>query len=143
MAWLEKHYSDSAPGKSTIKKSFTKFKRSNLSTEDDAGRGRPKEVITDEKIKKIYKIILDNRKVKLIEIAETLKISKERVGHMVHECLCMRKLLSKWVPRELTIHQKQQRIEDSEKCLELFNRNEVEFFRRYVNMDVLLRRKVR
>ena len=36
---------------------------------------------------------------KLIEIAETLKISKERVGHIVDEYLDMRKLCSKWVPR--------------------------------------------
>ena len=70
---------------------------------------------------------------KLIEIAETLKISKERVGHIVHEYLDMRKLCSKWVPRELTIEQKQQRIDDSMECLELFNRNKSEFLRRCVD----------
>lgn len=110
-AWLDKHYSDSAPGKSTVEKWFAKFKRGEMSTEDDA---RPKEAVTDENIKKVHKIILDNRKVKLIEIAETLKISKERVGHIVNDYLGMRKLCSKWVPRELTIDQKQQRIDDSE-----------------------------
>lgn len=35
--------------------------------------------------KKIHKIILNDHKKKLIEIAGTLKISKERVGHIVHE----------------------------------------------------------
>ncbi|QQP39511.1 Mariner transposase [Caligus rogercresseyi] len=34
-------------------------------------------------------MILNDRKVKLIQIAETLKISKERVGHIVHEYLDM------------------------------------------------------
>ncbi|GFT99034.1 putative DD34D transposase [Trichonephila clavipes] len=47
----------------------------------------------------------------------------------------MRKLCSKWVPRELTIDQKQQRIDDSKQCLELFNRNQSEFLRLYVTMD--------
>jgi hypothetical protein len=56
----------------------------------------------------------NDHKVKLIEISETLKISKERVGHIVHEYLDMRKLCAKWVPRVLTIDQKQQRIIDSE-----------------------------
>jgi [histone H3]-lysine36 N-dimethyltransferase SETMAR len=133
--WLDKHYSDLAPGKSTVEKWFAKFKRGEMRTEDDARSGRPKEAVTDENIKKVHKIILDNRKVKLIEIAETLKISKERVGHIVNEYLGMRKLCSKWVPRELTIDQKQQRIDDSEQCLELFNCNKPEFLRRYVTMD--------
>jgi len=67
--------------------------------------------------------------VKLIEIAETLKIPKERVGHIVHEYFGMRKLCAKWVPRELTIDQKQQRVDASEECLELLNRNKSEFLR--------------
>jgi hypothetical protein len=36
----------------------------------------------------------------------------------------------------LTIDQKPQRIEDSEECLAIFNRNKDEFFRRYIIMDV-------
>lgn len=134
-AWLDKHYLDSAPGKSTVEKWFAKFKRGEMSIEDDARSGRPKEAVTDENIKKIHKIILSDRKMKLIEIAETLKISKERVGHIVQEYLDMRKLCAKWVPRVLTIDQKQQRFDDSEQCLVMLNRNKDEFFRRYITMD--------
>ena len=70
--WVDKHYSDFAPAKSTVEKWFAKFKRGEMSTEDDDARsGRPKEAaVTDENIKKVHKIIFDNRKVKLIEIAE-------------------------------------------------------------------------
>jgi hypothetical protein len=46
-----------------------------MSIEDDARSGRPKEAVTDENVKKVHKLILNYRKVKLIEIAETLKIS--------------------------------------------------------------------
>jgi hypothetical protein len=49
--------------------------------EDDVRSGRPKEAVSDENIKKVHKIILNDGKVKLIEIAETLKISKKRVEH--------------------------------------------------------------
>ncbi|GFV56768.1 mariner transposase [Trichonephila clavipes] len=69
------------------------------------------------------------------ELAEILKILKERVGHIVKEYLVMRKLCSKGVPRELAIDQKQQRIDDSTQCLKLFNRNKCEFLFRYVTMD--------
>jgi hypothetical protein len=39
---------------------------------------RPKEAVTDENIKKVHKIILNDRKMKLIEIGEILKITNER-----------------------------------------------------------------
>jgi transposase len=80
-AWLDKHVSDFAPGKSTVEKWFAKFKRGEMNIEDNARSGRSKEAIADENIKTVHKIILNDRKVKLIEIAETLKISKKRVEH--------------------------------------------------------------
>jgi histone-lysine N-methyltransferase SETMAR len=133
--WLDKRYPQSAPSDGSVKYWFAEFKRGRTNTSDAERSGRPKEVITPENIKKVHKIILNDRKVKLSEIAETLKISKERVGHIVHEYLGMRKLCAKWVPRELTVDQKQQRVDDSEQCLELINRNKTEFERRYVTMD--------
>ena len=54
---------------------------------------------------------------------------------ILHEYLSMRKLLSKWVPRLLTVAQKRQRVVDSERCLELFRRNKPNLLRRYVTMD--------
>lgn len=133
--WLDKHYSDSAPNKSYVEYWFAKFRTGHMTTEDDERSGRPNDAVTPENIQKIQKIILNDRKVKLIEIAEGLKISKERVGHIVHEYLGMRKLCAKWVPRELTIDQKQQRVEASEHCLAMLNHNKSEFLRRYVTMD--------
>jgi hypothetical protein len=54
----------------------------------------------------------------------------------VHEYLDMQKLCAKWLPHVLTIDQNQQRVDDSEQCLAIFNRNKDEFFRRYSTMDV-------
>ena len=47
----------------------------------------------------------------------------------------MRKLFPKWVPRLLTSDQKQQRVEELERCLELFKRVKKDFLRRYVTMN--------
>ena len=47
----------------------------------------------------------------------------------------MRKLFSKWVPRLLTPDQKQQRVEDLDRCLELFTQGKKGFLRQYVTMD--------
>lgn len=90
-AWLDKHYSNFAD---------------EMSTEDDADSGRPKEAVTDENIKIVGKISLDDREVKLIMLVKALKISKKRVACVVHECLDMGKFCSKRVPRELTIDHK-------------------------------------
>ena len=85
--------------------------------------------------KKIPKIILSDRKVKLQEIAVILKISKGTVFKVVHEILSMKKLYSKWVPRLLTVEQKQQRIHDAERGLKLFTRNKKDFLRRYITIN--------
>ncbi|KAF7271129.1 hypothetical protein GWI33_015956 [Rhynchophorus ferrugineus] len=106
-----------------------------MNIEDGKRSERPKEVGTEKNIKKIYKMILNDRKLKLNEIADTLKISTERVHHIIDEYLGMRKLCAKWVPRELTFDQKQRRVDDSEQCLKMINRNKPEFLCRYVTMD--------
>ena len=68
--WLDNEFPDSAPGKSTIIDWYAKFKHGEMSTEDGERSGRPKEVVTDENIKKIHKMILNDHKMKLMEIAE-------------------------------------------------------------------------
>jgi hypothetical protein len=55
--------------------------------EGDGRSGRPKEALTDENIKNILKIILNDRKVKLIEIAETLRV--QRYQRNVFDISCM------------------------------------------------------
>jgi hypothetical protein len=47
----------------------------------------------------------------------------------------MRKLCAKWVLCVLTIDQNQQRVDDSEQFLVIFNRKD-EFFHRHIAMDV-------
>ncbi|KAF7279504.1 hypothetical protein GWI33_007181 [Rhynchophorus ferrugineus] len=48
--WLNAEFADTAPGKSTIRNWYAKFRRGEMSTEDGECCGRPKEVVTDENI---------------------------------------------------------------------------------------------
>jgi len=77
--WLEKCYGDSAPSETTINRWFADFKRGRRDTGDAKRSGRPNEAVTPENIK-IHKIVLNDRKLKLRELADIVKISKERVG---------------------------------------------------------------
>lgn len=53
-------------------------------------------------------MVLSDRKLKVREIAGSLKMSKERAGNILHENLQMKKVLARWAPRFLTTDQKQQ-----------------------------------
>ncbi|XP_050527885.1 protein GVQW3-like [Daktulosphaira vitifoliae] len=111
--WLEKCYGESAPSDTTIKRWYAEFKRGRRDTDDAERSGRPNEAITPENIEKIHKIVLNDRKMKLCQLANVIKISKERIGFILHENLSMKKLCSKWVPCLLTVEQKQQLVDDS------------------------------
>jgi len=69
------------------------------------------------------------------EIAETIGISKEHVGYILHEELDMKKLCARWMLPLLTADQKLTRMKISEQCLEHFNRNKTDFVRRFITMD--------
>lgn len=133
--WLDNYYNISSPSYTTVKKWYAEFKRGCTSTNDAKRPGRPNEAVTDENIKKVHRIVLNDRKVKVREIADILKISTERVRYILHEYLDMKKLSARWVPRFLTIDQKQQRVDDSERILALFQKNSKDFLRRFVTMD--------
>ena len=47
-------------------------------------------------------MILDDRRMKVLEIAETIGISIERVGYILHEELDMKKLCARWIIIVLT-----------------------------------------
>jgi hypothetical protein len=88
--------------------------------------GRPKSA-TPEITEQVHNMVLDDRQIKLREISETIGISKERVGYILHEELDMKKFCAKWVPRLVTADQKRNRMKIPEQCLERFNKNKTDF----------------
>jgi histone-lysine N-methyltransferase SETMAR len=130
-----KVYGDSSPSFSTIKKWAAEFKRGCTSLEDDPHEGRPKSATTLEIIEQVHDMVLDDWWMTVREIAETIGISKERVGYILHEELDMKKLCARWVPRLLTVDQKCTRMKISEQCLERSNKNKTDFVRLFITMD--------
>ena len=120
-----------------VKRWYADFKRAPTDTNDVEPSGRPNSAVVLENIlKKLHKLILADRRLKLSEMAEELKISEGTVFTILHEHLSMRKLCSKWEPCLLTVDQKQQHVDDSERCLQLLQkRYKKEFLRKYVTMD--------
>ena len=93
-----------------VHKWFTEFGCGRISTSDAERPGRPKEVTSKEMIDKIHDNVLNDRRLKVREISETINISVGRVWHILYECLGMRKLSARWVPRLLTADHKRARV---------------------------------
>jgi transposase len=90
----------------TVKNWFARFRTGHLSTEGKERSGRPTQVTVPENVDAIHSIIMDDRQIFTQKIAETLAISRERVGYIIHEILDMRKLSINWVPKCLDADQK-------------------------------------
>jgi histone-lysine N-methyltransferase SETMAR len=116
----------------TIKKWAAGFKRDRTNLEGDPREGRPKGAITPEIIEQVHDMILDDRRMEVREIAETIGISKDYVRYILHEELDMKKFCARWVPRLLTADKKRTRMKISEQCFERFNENKTDFVRRFI-----------
>ena len=76
---------------------------------DEERPSRPIEVTMEDMINKIHDIVLADRRVKIREITNIVKISTERIQNVLHETLGMKKLSARWMLRLLTVEQKRNR----------------------------------
>ena len=126
---------DRAPSDYMVKKWFKSFRMGDMSTDDAPRSGRPKTATDDDHVEKAKQLVLADRRIKLTEIAEKLKISTGSADTIVTQILGFRKVITKWVPRILRDDQKACRVELSKVNLELLNRNPKDFWYRYVTVD--------
>jgi hypothetical protein len=89
---LDKHYGESAPSIRMVYKWFQNFWRGRMSTNDAELSGRLVVATTPEIFDKIHDMVMDDRKLKVQEIASALGISSEWVYNILHQHLNMRKL---------------------------------------------------
>lgn len=128
-------YGVSAPSFATVKRWTREFKHGRESLEDDPRSGRPNTAVTEENIEKVKKLVLEDRRVKLWQLAEAIGISKERIGDILHSHLHMKKVCARWVPKMLTPLDKQRRVTTSQEFLDICGDNPDDVFSRLVTVD--------
>jgi len=79
---LDAVYGDSSASMATVKNCFNEFKRGRTSVFDEPRPGAPKTATTEDNKTKIHDLVLADRRLKIREIAETVGMSKDRVGHI-------------------------------------------------------------
>ena len=85
------------------------------SLEDDLRQGHPIAVITQQNIDDVGDLVNDDLHISIDYIAYILDISHGSVSTTLKRYLKLKKLSSRWVPHELTLAQRQRRIENLQK----------------------------
>ena len=75
------------------------------------------DIVNDDNIEKVKKIVLENRHVGIKEVAEALNISYGSTQHIVVHVLGIKRVVARLVPKELNFLQKERRVEDAKKML--------------------------
>ena len=126
-------YGDSSPKYSSVAKWSAGFKRGRDSLEDDPKPCFPADVISQEMIDRVERLVLNNRRIKVAELASECGFSNGSVYTIIRELLGMSKVSARWVPRILNMQDHQQRVESS--LLEVYNANPEDFHARLVTGD--------
>ena len=113
---LKTAFGEQAMGRSQTFQWFSRLKAGRISTEDDERSGRPVSSSTPEMIERVPQIIREDRRRTIDEVSMLAGISHGTCHKILTEDLKMRRVASKFLPRLLSIDQKQQRLDV---CLEL------------------------
>ena len=83
----------------------------------------------------VERLVQNNRRIKVAQLASECGISNGSVYTIIHEHLGMSKVSARWVPRNLNMQDHQQRVESSQELLEVYNANPEDFHTRLVTGD--------
>ncbi|GFR95245.1 histone-lysine N-methyltransferase SETMAR [Elysia marginata] len=127
-------HAEKCPNFSAVTHWVRKFESSFLSVMDEHRKGRPPSVVTEKNVSNVEKLIMQDRRITVKQLAFASKISIGSVETILHDHLNLNKMSARWVPRLLTSDQQQERVNC---CKHLLRQeaNDAFFYRRIVTMD--------
>ena len=106
-----------------IKEWYNRFKDGRVSVESESRSGRPSTSRNDEVIEQVRTLVMQDRRVTIQEIVDQIEISFGSVQSILKEDLGLRRVSAKFVPKLLTMEQKQLRLQVSQDMLDCSNSN--------------------
>jgi len=107
---LSAQYWDSALPRRSVYEWIKKFQHGRTSVKDEKKAGRPSTSITDSNVEDARAMILENRRVTIDEVANHFEISHCSAYDIIYNRLGFRKVCARWVPKEFTEEQKNNRV---------------------------------
>ncbi|XP_049522073.1 protein GVQW3-like [Dermacentor silvarum] len=114
-------FGDDTMSSTQIKVWYNRFKDGRTSVESEPGSGRPSTCQNDQVIAEVNAVVMRDLRVTIREIAEEVGISTFSAHSIMTEDLAMKRVAAKFVPKLLTVEQKQLCVEVSQDMLDSTN----------------------
>lgn len=110
-------------------------RRGRISVRDEERSGRPADATSTLNIEAVKKLVMENRRIKVWELAAETGLASGTIFTILHEHLLLSKVSARWVPRNLSAFDKQRRVDCASAALALMNEDQEKFFARIVTGD--------
>jgi histone-lysine N-methyltransferase SETMAR len=124
-----------APSSATIKRLVVEFRRGRERLEDAPRAGRPSTAVNHEKLDEINDLIKENRRISIDELCAMTGVSRGSVSTIIHDFLGMSKVSARWVPRMLTMENREIRARISKDLLARYRKDPNDFCQRIITCD--------
>ena len=131
---LQKCFGESTLSRTQVFEWHKAFSEGREVVENLPHASRPSTSVNDDNIEKVKKIVLENRRVGIREVAEALNISYGSTQHIVVHVLGMKRVAARLVPKDLNFLQKERRVEVAKEILANVS-DEPAFIKRIITGD--------
>ncbi|XP_060845908.1 protein GVQW3-like [Rhopalosiphum padi] len=114
---LQKAYGESAMKKTSVYEWYKRFQDGREDVEDDERFGRPSMSIIDENVKKVGKMVMNDRRIRIREVADEVGISIGSCHNIFSNVLGMKRVAAKFIPKLLNFDQKNNRMNIAQELL--------------------------
>ncbi|XP_070392521.1 protein GVQW3-like [Dermacentor albipictus] len=118
---IQTAFGDDSMSSTQIKEWYNQFKDGRTSVESEPRSVRPSTCRNDQVVAEVNAVVMRDRRVTIREIAEEVGISTFSAHSIMTKDLAMKKVAAKFVPKLLTVEQKQLRVEVSQDMLDFTN----------------------
>ena len=114
---LKVAYSECTVSQESVYKWYNLFTEGREKVNDDACSGRPSTSTTNENTEAVKKIVMENRRITIREVAEDVGIRLAHAMYFFLDILGLKRVAAKFVPKLLNFDQKTRRMTIAQKML--------------------------
>ncbi|KAJ4445764.1 hypothetical protein ANN_12449 [Periplaneta americana] len=118
---IQQVFGEDAMGVTQIKEWFNRFKDGRTSVEHEQRCGRPQTARSAAVVERVRNLVMADRRLTVLEIAEEVGVSKDSAHAILREDLNMNRVAAKFVPKLLSPEQKDLRRDVAQDLLDTAN----------------------